>query len=245
MTTALFDWRKTCTKDLAECLQLHPAKIGSELVGLSRAMRAWQQLLEMPHATRSALVEMHVAGRVEIVGFGIATFVKKSFAESEVQNPQPDLNARIIASIAEGKPVVATYPEIREANTRGDLEQVILDISWKVGPLTPAQVDQVRILLGQAYFQLHAGYRFSRILYELADERDFWHVKQQRDIRILPAFENLRGQHRTLNGVPIARSLMSRRRRLETMFTALYRGSFRITCRRNSDLLAASRNCWN
>jgi hypothetical protein len=85
--TALFDWRKTYTKDLAACLQLHPAKNGSELVGYSRALKAWQQLLEMSDATRSALVEMHDAGRVEIVGFGLATFVKKSFAESMTRIP--------------------------------------------------------------------------------------------------------------------------------------------------------------
>jgi len=193
--TALFDWRKTRTKDLAACLELHPAKNGSELVGYSRASKAWQQLLEMSHATRSAVVEMHAAGRAEIVGFGLATFVTKSFAESEVQNPRPGLNARIIESISEGKPVVATYQEIRDANTRGDLEQVILDTSWRVGPLTPPQIDQVRVLLGQAYLQLFAGYRFSRILCELVDQRDFWHTRGQRSFHILDGFAEFRRVH--------------------------------------------------
>lgn len=188
--TALFSWRKTQTRDLPECLQLHPAKLGSEFVGHFQAMKAWKQLLEMPHATRSALVEMHDKGRVEIVGFGLATFVKKSFAESMVQDPQPGLNARIIDSIAKGRSVVATYQEIRDANTRGDLEQVILDTSWKVESLTPPQVDQVRVLLGQAYLQLYSGYRFSRILTELLDQRDFQHVKLSRDFRLLDGFEN-------------------------------------------------------
>ena len=190
--TALFSWRKTQTRDLPECLQLHPAKIGSEFVGHFQAMKAWQQLLEMPHATRSALVEMHDKGRVEIVGFGLATFVKKSFAECVVQNPQPGLNARIVESIAVGRSVVATYHEIRDANTRGELEQVILDTSWKEGALTPPQVDQVRLLLGQAYLQLYAGYRLSRILTELLDERDFRHVNLHRDFRLLDGFENFR-----------------------------------------------------
>ena len=190
--TALFDWRKTQNKDLAACLQLHPGKLGSELVGHSRAMKAWQQLLEMSHATRSAVVEMHDAGRVEIVGFGLATFVKKEFAESMARNPQPGLNARLIETIAEGKSAVATYQEIRDANTRADLEQVILDTSWKEGSLTPPQVDQVRVLLGQAYLQMYMGYRFSRILSELIDQRDFWHVKMHRDFKILDGFENYR-----------------------------------------------------
>ena len=190
--TVLFSWRKTLTQDLPECLRLHTAKNGSELVGPSRALKAWQQLLAMSHATRSALVEMHDAGRVEIVGFGLATFVKKSFAESEVQNPQPGLNARIIESIAEGDPVVATYQEIRDSNTVGDLEQVILDTSWKQGALTAPQVDQVRVLLGQAYLQMYAGYRFSRILAELVDQRDFWHTHGQRSFRIIDEFATFR-----------------------------------------------------
>jgi hypothetical protein len=155
-------------------------------------MKAWQQLLEMRHATRSALVEMRENGRTEIVGFGLATFVKKNFAEGMVQNPQPGLNARIIESIAEGSSVVATYQEIRDANTRGDLEQVILETSWKEGPLTPPQVDQVRVLLGQAYLHLYAGYRFSRILVELSDQRDFWHVHGQRSFRMLDRFDDFR-----------------------------------------------------
>jgi hypothetical protein len=180
---ALFSWRKTRAKDLAECLQLHPAKNGAELIGRARALRAWRQLFEMSHATRSAVVELHRNNRVDIVGFGFASFVKKHFAEDEVQNPRPGLNARIIESVANGKSVVATYADVRDANTRGDLQQVILDTSWKDGPLTVTQVDEVRVLLGQAYYELFVGYHFSRILSEMVDERDLWHVRGHRSLR--------------------------------------------------------------
>src|SRR5580692_3477367 len=174
---ALFSWRKTQPSDLAECLRLHPAKNGAEIVGHARAVRAWQELFEMSHATRSALVETHRKDRVEIVGFGFASFVKKSFAEDEVRNPRPGLNSRIIESIVNGNSVIATYTEVRDANTRSDLQQVILDTSWKNGPLATAQVNEVRILLGQAYQELFAGYRFARILTEIVDELDSWHVR--------------------------------------------------------------------
>src|ERR1700687_1500762 len=108
---ALFSWRKTQATDLAKCLQLHPAKNGSEIVGHARAVRAWKQLFEMSHASRRALVEMHEKNRVEIVGFGFASFVKKSFAEDEVRNPRPGLNSRIIQSIVSGNSVIATFAE--------------------------------------------------------------------------------------------------------------------------------------
>jgi hypothetical protein len=171
---ALFSWRKTQAGDLAQCLQLHPAKNGAEIVGHARAVMAWRQLLEMSHATRSAVVEMHYKNRVEIVGFGFGSFVKKSFAEAEVRNPRPGLNSRIIQSIVDGNSVIATYAEVRDANTRGDLQQAVLENSWKNGPLTAAQVDEVRVLLGRAYQELFAGYHFSRIFTEMVDEHDLW-----------------------------------------------------------------------
>lgn len=79
---------------------------------------------------------------------------------------------------------------MRDANTRGDLEQVVLDTSWKHGPLSPAQIDEVRVLLARSYQELYAGYRFSRILSELVDQRDFWHAQGLRAFQIVDCFEN-------------------------------------------------------
>jgi hypothetical protein len=69
---------------------------------------------------------------------------------------------------------------------------VILDTSWKIGPLTPVQVDEVRILLGRAFQDLFAGYHFSRILTELVDELDSWHVRGQRSFQVIDRFEDFR-----------------------------------------------------
>jgi len=189
---SVFSWRKTKAGDLAKCLELHPAKNGAEIVGNVRVLHAWRQIFEMPHATRSAVVEMHEKKQVEIVGFGFASFVKKSFAEEEIRNPRPGLNSRIIESVVDGNSVIASYAEVRDANTRGDLQQVILDTSWKNGPLTPIQVDEVRVLLGLAYQELFAGYHFSRILSEMVDELDLWHVRGHRSFRVVSQFDDFR-----------------------------------------------------
>jgi hypothetical protein len=191
----VFHWRKARAVDLPECLALHPAKNGAEIVGARRALEAWRQLFDLTHATRSALVERHRNGTTEIVGFGFAAFVKKGFADAEVQNPQPGLNARIIESVVTGTPVVATYDEVRDGNTRRDLQQVILDTSWKDGRLSPAQSDEVRVLLGLAYMELHAGYRFSRILSEMVDTLDLWHVEGHRSFEVVDRFEAYRREH--------------------------------------------------
>jgi hypothetical protein len=189
---AFFSWRKTRAVDLPECLSLHPAKNGAETVGSRRALKAWHELFNLTHASRSALVELHRNGKIEIVGFGFAAFVKKSFAEAEVRSPRPGLNSRIIESIGSPNSVIATYEEVRDANTTGDLEQVILDTSWKHGHLNAAQVDEVRVLLGLAYQELHAGYHFSRILTELVDELDLWHLNGHRTFQIFDRFEAYR-----------------------------------------------------
>jgi hypothetical protein len=189
---AFFSWRKTRASDLPESLKLHPAKNGAEGVGSDRAGKAWQQLFEMNHATNSAVVELHREGSTEIVGFGFSAFVKKSFAEAEVQNPRPGLNSRIIESLVNGNSVIATYEEVRDANTRGDLQQVVLDVSWKNGPLNASEVAEVIVLLGRAYQEVHAGYNISRTLGELVDELDFWQVRGHRSLQVVDRFEAYR-----------------------------------------------------
>jgi hypothetical protein len=71
------------------------------------------------------------------------------------------------------------------------LQQVILDTSWKNNCLSPAQRDEVRFLLGRAYQELFAGYAFGRILTELVDELDLWHIEGQR-VWSLDRFEAFR-----------------------------------------------------
>src|SRR5579862_2268129 len=189
---AFFSWRKTQASDLAKCLQLHPAKNGAEIVGHARAIKAWKQLLEMSHATRSAVVEMRDKDRVEVVGFGFGSFVKKSFAEDETRNPRPGLNSRIIESVVRGKSVIATFAEVRDANTRGDLQQAVLENSWKNDSLTASQVEEVRVLLGLAYGELFAGYHFSRIFTEMVDVLDLWNASGHQYLHVVSRFEEFR-----------------------------------------------------
>lgn len=188
----IFSWRKTRASDLPDCLKLHPAKNGAEIVGTTRALEAWKILLGMTHATRSAVIELQRKGTNEIVGFGLGVFAKKNFIDAEFANPAPGLNCRIIESVLNGDSAVATYEEVRDANTRGNLQQVVLETSWKHGPLDPAQINEVRVMLAKSYQELYAGYRFSRILTELVDERDFWHAQGLRPFQIIDRFEAYR-----------------------------------------------------
>jgi hypothetical protein len=191
----LFNWRRPSASDLAEGLKLHPAKMGAEVVGECRASQAWQRMFEMKHACRGAVIEARWEDKVEIVGFGFGAFVKKSFTDAEREHPAPGLNSRIVESVACGSSVIATPEEVRDANTSGDLHQVIMDTSWKQNRLSAAQVDDVRILLGRAYYELFSGYRFSLILLECVDGVDLWHIEGHLRMRIADRFEAWRKAH--------------------------------------------------
>ena len=189
---AVFSWRRTRAADLPACLKVHPAQYGAEVVGSSRALEAWHSLLQMTHAARSVVIERSSNGFTEIVAFGFAAFVKKSFADAEVRNPRPDLNSRIIESVARGNSVIASYEEVREANTHGDLQLVIPQTMWKECGLSAPQSDEVRMLRGLAFQDLYSGYCFSRILRELVDELDFWDIEGYPGFHILDRFETYR-----------------------------------------------------
>lgn len=186
---AHFSWRRTRASDLPACMGLHPAKNGADILGAREALKAWQRVLEMAHATRSAVVEQHANTRSEIVGFALSTFVKKSFAEAEVRDPRPGLNSRILGSVLNGNSVIATYEEVREANTRGDLEQVNLDTSLKTSTLTAAQANEVQIVLGSAFRELYCGYMFSRLFMEIVDELDSAVARSVRAFKTIKRFD--------------------------------------------------------
>jgi hypothetical protein len=187
-----FSWRKTRASDVPACLALRPAKNGAETVGAQEAAKAWQQIFSMTHAARGAVAELHAKGKTEIVGWGLSAFVTKSFAEAELATPMPGVNCRIVESVLDGNCAIASYDEVRDANTRGDLQQVNLNLCWDGGRLEPTQVHEVLVILGRAYQEIYAGYRLSRVMTEFVDELDFMLLQGNRSIHIVDRFEAYR-----------------------------------------------------
>ena len=190
-------WQKAEVADLSECLDLHPGHLGDEIVGRRRAIQAWKDLIQSA-AFRSAVIRSAspISGQ-SIVGFGASVFVSRPFARAEVANPMPGLNGRILESIDSGRSVVANYQQLREANTIGDLQLVILYGSWRKGLLTPDQVCQVQMLLAHSFQQLHAGFRVGRMLTELVDPEDLQYACALPAWRILDRFDRF---HRENHG---------------------------------------------
>ena len=176
--------------DLAECLALHPPAMGHELIGRNRAVHVWRTLLEHPSCNFVIIEFKEPTPGCKTAGFGASAFVSRAFVEEEISRPRPGLNARIMASIAAGAPVVLTETELRHANTYDGLHLVILCAAWKRNQLTDAQVQEVKMHLSSSFLQDHAGYRFAQILFETTDQVDIDHAHSTGVYRVVSDFEN-------------------------------------------------------
>jgi hypothetical protein len=171
--------------DLQNCLALQPKRMGAERIGVKRALRAWRTILDDGDACIASVVEKITADSPEIVGFGLAVFVTGSFADTNLANPQPGLNARIIESIDAGKSVIPGYRYLQTANAAAALDHVVMYSSEKPGRLTPNEVGLVRNQLARVYLESFVGYRLRRMLHEIVDEYEFEKMKGYRGLRIV------------------------------------------------------------
>jgi len=167
--TRSFTWRKTTEADLAACLDVQPAHLGNELTGPEIAHKVWREILADPAMVTAVFeCEPPIEGR-RIVGFGAAVFVRAEFAEAELANPRPYINARVIESVHAARPVLLTAGEIARVNAGKGLDMVNLCGSLLESILSPEERGQVQTLLSVSLVQLLAGYRLNRIFGQATD----------------------------------------------------------------------------
>jgi len=165
-------WRALREEDLISCLDIDPRRVGAELVGKDRAIEAWKALMRSG-VFQSAVIESDppVAGH-RIVAFGAAVFVSRAFADQEISNPRPGLNARVIASVDSGNPMVLSESQLRSANTDGGLDLVILCPQLRKDILDADQTTEAQMLIASAFVELHVGFRLNRFLIESLDDEE-------------------------------------------------------------------------
>jgi hypothetical protein len=158
--------------ELLTCLDIDPGHMGDEIVGRRRTIAAYRQLLHSPSFCSAACeADPPIKGH-RIVGFGCSVFVTSTFADDELARPRPGLNARIIASVAEGNPVVLDRTGLAHANANAGLDVAVLYPSWLKGHLDRSQVDEVQTRLAFNFLELHAGYRNRRMMIELIGDAE-------------------------------------------------------------------------
>src|SRR3954467_56426 len=126
-------WRPISNFDLSECLNIQPASLGDQIVGRQAALGIWQDLIDHPSCQANVIEsERPVAGH-KIVACGMGVFVTKTFADQEIQNPGPGLNARIIAGIASGNSPLLSRVQIAAGNAGEGVDFVNMYGTWREG----------------------------------------------------------------------------------------------------------------
>src|SRR5262249_37850781 len=148
-------------QDLLDCVDVHPAHVGDEIVGRPRALAAWGQLISSI-GFHSAIIEDDEApaGR-KINGFGASVFRFRAFVDCEIADPRPGLNSRIIASVAGSQSVVLSDAEIRAGNTKDGLDVAILYGTWRPDIVKWDLVNSISTLMAAAFLENYAGYRLN------------------------------------------------------------------------------------
>jgi len=181
-------------EDLEECLSLKPASMGAELVGDTHAIEAWKKLVR-GRSLHSAIIKTSSIGGQRIVSFGCTAFVSRAFADEEISHPQPGLNARIIASIHAGRPVILSDAELRAANTKGGLDVVILYSCWNDKGLSVQDISEVQWLMMTSFFELHRGYRLNRLMAEADEAQRKVLIESSKGWRVISDFEEFYRLH--------------------------------------------------
>jgi len=162
-------WRELLESDLEECLRMQPDALGHELAGRDRAMKVWKALLRSPAFSGRVIERASNGKRGRILAFGSSVFVSAEFLEAETRHPRPGINSRIIASVAEGKPVVLSHDQVAAGNAGAGLHAVFLaHVWWKTS--TPVEFSEMMMMSLGSCVDAHAGYRLRSIIVETPGE---------------------------------------------------------------------------
>jgi hypothetical protein len=159
-------WRDVTAGDMMTCLEMQPACIGDQLVGRKLALGVWNELLSSPSFLGMVIESERPIGGHHIVACGLGVFVTAAFADQEISNPRPGLNARIVASCVAGKPVVMSYEELGLGNATNGVDFVNMYGTWREEISNPEDLMEVRALMATSFLESHAGYRLNRMLKE-------------------------------------------------------------------------------
>jgi DNA-binding CsgD family transcriptional regulator len=164
------NWREVREADLIECLNIESQTWGDGIVGRERALPVWQQWTRS-RSFNSAVIETVAHSVNQKIAFGASIFVTTEFATRELEDPQPGLNSRIIASVVSGHSVVLPETGLPGAGARNPLDLVILGGNYLYRAMDPEQTIQAEMTLPVAFAETHVGYRLNRVLIETVTER--------------------------------------------------------------------------
>jgi hypothetical protein len=163
-------WRPGTLADIEPGLSILPGHRGDALVGTKAAAAIWQDMGRDPFFASAAIESSPAIKGCRLLAYGASVMVSHAFADAEIENPQPEINSRIIASIHAGRPVLATRTQVARFNAGEGVDVVVLNGTWRYGILEPGDLQDVHTLFAKSFIERHSGFRIRRILQETVSE---------------------------------------------------------------------------
>jgi hypothetical protein len=173
----MMTWHPIRPAELGECLRISPKGMGHELVGRARAVAVWQWLLKTRSIQGFAIESDEPIQGHRIVGFGASVFVSAPFAERELADPKPGLNARLISGIASGQAIVPSAKQVGFENAQGRLHLIVLQGGSMLEVLTPEQCQDALRQVSLGVMGCLDGYQVRRALMETPSAVDIERAK--------------------------------------------------------------------
>lgn len=167
------NWREVQETDLAECLSIEPRVCGDEIAGRECALHVWREWTGSLSFNSAVIEAATPHSPKQKIAFGSSIFVTPEFAAQELQNPQPGLNSRLIASVVAGKSAVLPETNLSYIRNPIPLDLVILSCNYLYDAITPEQTIRAEMILPVTFAQAHVGYRLNRILSETVSESQY------------------------------------------------------------------------
>lgn len=130
----------------------------------------WRSLLDTDGAPRPSFVVWEDLQRPEaerIQGFSLGLFLRGSYVDAELAQPQPYVAARVYEQMLRGERPHLTVREIARSSNAGDLHLVLLHYVQRHYDLTHPDNVVLNALGPASWHYSYAGYRMRRILWEV------------------------------------------------------------------------------
>ena len=130
-------------------------------------VRMWRGLLPT-YATHFAIIEDPARPHPEnIEAFGLGVFVSDGFVDEFHADPQPYVAAIIYERMLAGRSPVLTLPQIRQANSSGGLNFVVLHFGLRNHDLSNERTERAIQVGSAAFYFCHSGFRLKSLLNEV------------------------------------------------------------------------------
>ena len=163
-------WRPATWTDIMPGLSLQAKSRGDALVRAEDCVNGWRHLFSDPFFASAVLESSPAIRGHRLIGLGASVLISSTFADTQIANPRPDINSRVIASIHSGQSVLATRNDVARANAGSGVDVLVLCGYWRDEILGPAERQDVQTLLASSFAEWLAGFRIRRILHETAYE---------------------------------------------------------------------------